>query len=538
MNPRIFLFTILCFASITASMAQTPTPSATPDAFPCPADGSGTAIQTWRDGLIDKMNINGDYGYYNVSGTTENLQKINKCFLKEVPACLVTLKKFLRANSHDTPYDQSNIKTTPQRQIPKELLESGADDFKYVFKSNPEKIAEKNGWPVVKYKSRHSGGFEHSTSSLMMIEVPGDKCNPPVDYDRFINLTLQADDKHDATNVVPTKDFATKEQLNGPKSNSFPSVTTMVTVKRATKDSPSEIYFQMFDRQNGTAVYNPSRPSQGRSCYSCHSSGLRQISPLGFHVRDGEKQLPVKDWKTVEKINMDMTAAAGGKPSDWRSVTDKDGEKVSYLDPESMGPTFGPIKPLNRIVTTKDGVTTETYPTRTKDFILGDGIKPGCATSRTTVNVRDILGRAPGDKNVYTFTSNPPVRWERVATSMSCQDCHNGVYRGRLNEATGRSTIDFKILVDQSMPGFSHMDPLDRGSRHAHSKDDLNPNERIALANCLRAEFAIEQTHTADWLKDTQCKDEPDYVKDQMNRVLNETNPGNKAPSCTVPNAH
>ena len=130
----------------------------------------------------------------------------------------------------------------------------------------------------------------------------------------------------------------------------------------------------------------------------------------------------------------------------------------------------------------------------------------GCQNRRTTVDVTDIFGRDPGRNNIYTFTSSPPVDWQKVSDAMDCQMCHNNERQGVLNSITSLDQIDFKILVDQSMPFGMHKNPLDQGENpSAPVVDQLNPNERIALANCLKAEWELERTKTKDYLKSVSC---------------------------------
>src|SRR5262249_37430368 len=146
------------------------------------------------------------------------------------------------------------------------------------------------------------------------------------------------------------------------------------------------------------------------------------------------------------------------------------------------------------------------FPSRTKDFILGGNGQPGCATSRKVIRVVDIFGRPPGRNNIYTMTDTPTIRWEKVRDAMSCATCHNNKQRGAMNEGTSFSEAQFKILVDQSMPYGWHRNPMDRGSPDKPVEDLLNPDERIALVNCLRAEWEIESEKKADWFKEASCQ--------------------------------
>ena len=89
---------------------------------------------------------------------------------------------------------------------------------------------------------------------------------------------------------------------------------------------------------------------------------------------------------------------------------------------------------------------------------------------------------------------------------MNCASCHNNRSRGALNELTDYAQIDFKILVDQSMPLGAHVNPLENGDAQSEATDELTADERIALANCLEEEFKLEQQELAKWLTATSCQ--------------------------------
>jgi hypothetical protein len=104
------------------------------------------------------------------------------------------------------------------------------------------------------------------------------------------------------------------------------------------------------------------------------------------------------------------------------------------------------------------------------------------------------------------MSEQPSVRWEKVRDSMRCAMCHNNIRRGGLNDDTDYAQIDFKILVDQSMPYGSHINPMDQGSPDMPVIDDLTGDERIALANCLQEEFELEKQELVKWLTQSTCQ--------------------------------
>ncbi|RZA07373.1 MAG: hypothetical protein EOP11_07885 [Proteobacteria bacterium] len=381
-----------------------------------------------------------------------------------------------------------------------------------------EQIAKEKGWPVVRYKSRHSGGFDEGTPSLLMIHVPGAQRTPPVDYDQFINIALPADPedlnadlKSADVKPIPRAAIPTKEQYEKTTGMEMPRTTTMVTVQKGKPGEPSRVFFDKFNRRRGTNIFTAEKSQQVlSSCYSCHPGGLRAISPLGYsvnHDQIGQGQTMADEmWKKIQAMNGAMNSMQRYRSPDYGSILDAKGKARPAVNAEGMGPLYGALKPLNRKVITKpDGTKEITYPTRSKDFIMGDGAgNGGCATSQETWNLRDIFMRAPGRDNSYTVNRTLPTDWQKVKKAMNCASCHNSALHGPLNAQVDFSTIAYKVLVDQSMPLLHHQNPLEHGGGNS-VQDSLNLNERIALVNCLRDEFEIERTKTKEWLTEVSC---------------------------------
>lgn len=432
------------------------------------------------------------------SGSSESVEtSIAQCFAAAVPACLTRIQDY--GTRYDIAEDNVGIDQDPHKQPPAELLAPDAIGLQYVFPADIEAIAAAKGWPAVRYKSRHAGGFDSETPSLLMVYVPGDKVSPPVTYDRWLNFAIPADTgDQELTPVpqapVPTRENYAAELTGGP---GLPHTFTMVTLERRTDSQPGQIFFQKFYRgETGHPNFTPEGNSSVSGCYSCHPNGLRAISPLGYHVRAGETQMPEKEWKTVQVINDAMDSAAGFATVSWRDVvTDATaGTRKPLLRPKSYGPIIGATTPLNSVG-------------RTQDFIMGGNGQTGCYNTRTTVDVTDIFGRPPGANNIYTLTAAPSIRWEKVRDAMNCEKCHNNSGRGAFNNQTNFAQLDFKILVDQSMPFGSHTNPLDDdGAATDPVQDKLTGDERIALANCLQAEFSLEQQAVPKWLTAVSCE--------------------------------
>lgn len=459
----------------------------------CPGDNASPAqLSAWRAEAANAL------GSGSLSSATV-AARLESCFGSEKPACFSRLDAYARRSELAPVTADPGASATPAKQPPRELLAPLGRGATYVVPEDIEAIAATRGWPAVRYKSRHAGGFDPETPSLLMVYVPGDKMDPPVDFDRWLNFALPRDRGADALNPEPQAQVPSAADYAAERSGgaSLPRTFTMVSLKRASSEGPGQVYFQKFYRtQLGSPYFTPESSADLKTCIGCHPNGLRAIAPLGYHVQDeDEPQMSREARETVAEINRAMLEAAAFKRVSWRAV-EAGGTSKQLLKPEAYGPFVGPLVPLNGV-------------SRSREFIMGgrlsDGTESaGCYRARTSVDVRDIFGRAPGASNIYRLSSSPAIRWEKVRDAMKCGACHNNVGRGAINSLTRWDQVDFKILVDRSMPLGYHGDPLAEGS--ASSSDSLSPDERIALANCLKEEFEREEAQLAKWLTQETCR--------------------------------
>lgn len=423
--------------------------------------------------------------------TERNLaDQIRTCFGTEVPACLQKMNDYVTRNDVASPSFDAPVRSSPPKQPPVQLFLNGASNFEYRVAEDIEARAAALGWPSVRYKSRHSGGFDRDTASLLMIYVPGDRVNPPVHYDRWLNFALPEDPVSAAMNPTPSSPLPSSDDYaaEGRGELNLPKVFTMVSMDRRVDNKPAQVYFQRFLRNGrGNATFKPEGNSDPKRCVSCHPNGLRAISPLGYHVRKDENMMDEEAWKTVQLINDAMVKAAGQRTVSWRDapVSSSATQRKALLNPAAFGPIVGPVTPLNG-------------RSRTVDFINQ------CAQRRRSIDIRDIFGRAPGRSNVYRLSSRPQIDAAKVLRFMNCGACHGNASRSPLNTLTDWAQIDFKILVDQSMPLGAHKNPLE--STTGEVQDTLTPDERIALANCLQAEFELEVQEKTRWLTQGSCQ--------------------------------
>jgi hypothetical protein len=448
-----------------------------------PGEPTAEELQKWRQDAALQL----EQGLITERGLAT---QIRTCFGTQIPVCLQKMNDYVTRNDLAPASMDSPVRSSAAKQPPAELFLNGAANFEYKIPEDIEDRAATLGWPAVRYKSRHSGGFDRDTASLLMIYVPGDRVNPPVNYDRWLNFALPEDPVDAAMNPTPASplpsaaDFAAE----GRGEVSLPKVFTMVSLDRRQDNNPAQIYFQRFLRSGrGSPTFKAEGNADPKRCISCHPNGLRAISPLGYHVRKDENVMDEEAWKTVQLINDAMVKAAGQKTVSWRDapVSVSSAQRKSLLNPSAHGPLVGPLAPLNG-------------RSRTVEFVNH------CAQRRRSIDLRDIFGRAPGRGNVYRLSSRPQIDTAKVLRFMSCGACHGNASRAPLNALTDWAQIDFKILVDQSMPLGAHKNPLE--SSTGSVQDSLNADERIALANCLQAEFELEVKEKTRWLTQGTCQ--------------------------------
>lgn len=478
----------------------------------CPTKSADTAeLEGIRDQLI-------------AATRSESLEYFTRCFSESpAPACFAPVRDAAQqALAISTSFD-AKIGDEPKRQPPRELLDDFKEsEFSFTLRADAEAIAQKKGWPTVRYKSRHSGGFDRETPSLLMIRIPGSSLKPPVNYDRYLNIALPADQGDDAMNPTPQAPFPSDDDYKQERElrKVMPRVFTIVSLEKPEAGQKPKVYFQMFKRRGraGDARFSPEPNQNVRECASCHPNGLRAISPLGYHVRAGERQLDPAEWLKVEEMNLAMerdekTGERFGAP-DWRGATVSGSIAQKFLNPAGAGPIYGPFEPLSKETTVNSSGNTVTIrPSRTKNFIVGADGQSGCAYQRTTWNMTDIFNRPPGRGNIYNITREKPVRWQKIRDAMKCSECHDGEARGGFNSLTAFDQVAYKILVDQSMPQQAHKDPMEQVDpvTKAHDptkpvKDELTGDERIALVNCLLAEYQqLERAQGDAFLKRKSC---------------------------------
>jgi hypothetical protein len=466
----------------------------------CAAITSAGGVKNWRDGLAENL--------ANSGGDEAVSANIKSCYPAVVPKCVERINGFALRNDYADSDLDGSVDTLAQKQPPEELRDP-QNPGGYWIPDNIEQIAQQKGWTSVRYRSRHAGGFDPSTPNLMMVYVPGDKVSPPVKFDRWLNFPLPKDyaDSLPLESLDPTPVLGPPRRDAYASLNSFPRTFTMVTQDLAPTAVPeaTRVYFQKFHRGDESPTFLPEAISDVRSaCVSCHPSGLRAISPLGYHVRAGEKSLSKENWDAVELINRKMGEAASNLPPKWGDA-DVGGVTKPFYRPEFQGAIVGATKPANSF-------------SRTREFIMGGTTQgrqfSGCYNSTPTVSVTDIFGRKPGmgQNNIVSLSQSAAqnIDPDKVIRAMNCEGCHTGSSRSErkrwsLNSFT--SQISFKILVDQSMPFGIHTNSFDEHHAVGTSADGLNGDERLALHNCLRAEFEEEQTaeNTLKWLKQESC---------------------------------
>ncbi len=468
----------------------------------CAAIIEAGSITKWRDGLASTLMDSS-----NDNAVTAN---IKSCYPANVPKCVERMNGYALKDDYADSSLDGTIATLAQKQPPEELRDP-QNPSGYWIPDNIEDVAKQKGWTTVRYRSRHAGGFDGDTPNLMMVYVPGDKVTPPVKFDRWLNFPLPRDyaDSAPLESLDPTPTLGPPKREDYALPHNFPGTFTMVSQDLSPSDVPesTRVYFQMFRRKDQSPTFLQGGVVDVRGgCVSCHPNGLRAISPMGYDVRAGEKSLSKDNWDAVELINRKMIEAANNLPPKWGDgVSAEDGVSRPFYRPDFLGPIVGSAKPVNGL-------------TRKKEFIMGGVIEgqqiSGCYNLATSRAVTDIFSRTPGMGPNNRFELSPlaaqNIDPDKVIRAMNCEGCHGGTggaERKRSPIYDVSSQVAFKILVDQSMPQGIHTNRFNLDHTIGESVDGLNADERMALLNCLEAEFKRENTseNILKWLKQESC---------------------------------
>lgn len=402
----------------------------------CPEGISEGQLTQWRETLVSKI-LAGE--------EAPALSAVENCFGSKPPACYEDLVYYVRNKTSpigsDRPYEKSEL-TITYDDLPPEFR---AEDGRVKMPQNIEQLAKERGWKMLTYKTRSTGGFDTPPNLLIVsISTP--------EKEIIIQTQLKSDANPGATmnNPVP-------HPSNGNISVGQGTLTVITADKRTYPPSGQ------MRIMNGSGETGYTWNDDIRSCYGCHASPFRPISPIGYrHTNGDEKKMSPEQEKTTDEINAVLSSyVTWGK----RYFNGREVRLGQPLEAQSWG--WAP----------------ENSPTRKEDFLKS------CAGNETDISYSGFGGYPAKFK-----MKNPPqINYANVAKAMNCVECHNDRNRGRLTERFSTEELQFKIVVDQSMP----------------TNVKLNTDERIALYNCLQAEFSqLRETwrKSGDWMKENSCR--------------------------------
>ena len=474
--------------------------------FPdCPTGGQA-ALEQWRDQAVDQFLSGFDPTKKTFSPAVT--AAINSCFPNQVPKCLERLataslgRPNVDYGSLFPPSQKSppNVFKGPPGSPPGSVqIPPNIEDLIKGTAQPPQGTGEQvdyKKWKVAKYKSRSTGGFDlgdvgpgnKSTESLMLIYVPGDSSTPKLNFDRWINIGLTSDFDADRFKPEPQKSIPdpAKYATDG---DSLPETLTMLTLQKPNPatGAKARILFQNFNRPDSAQPYytgSPTTPNHNgqnvQQCTFCHSNGMRAISPLGYFppgtqaptLNDGNKwmapdgtasgtpvpQLPSTTQAVISDMNNIMSSYG---PVDWGTNKDSDGKTRTFYDAYAAGASLGPMNPA-----------------RPRD----DEFLNRCMNLRPSFTYSSIRGvETKIERNGALPDKN------RVKAAMNCAMCH-GTMRSPIGRALSRTEVEFKILVDRSMP-------LGSGA-------SLTDADRLALVSCLYEE---QDDNDKAWYKSQSC---------------------------------
>lgn len=440
-------------AQTPATMSPVYTTPTTPAAplVECPEVKTADNLDKFRTEVIQKV-TSGDY--------TTASSSLNACFKEEKPNCLKDVSEYIerrRGRNYDSydPIPAEGLTIKSEKDLPKEFQVTGPNgqtlEGQVKIPPNVLKLAKEKGWKAVSYKTRSTGGFDFGPN-LTIIAIPG------ADKDVYLQISPKAQsDYHNRVN-----DPYPEAGLDMSKGQ---ETLTIITVDK-TKNPPVG-QLRKLGPAGTDGAYSWNNRTHVEGCTECHASPLRSISPRGYHTTNGdEKRMKPEDEKTVSEINEMMTVPG----LSWGKLKTSDGREV----PRGVDGSQHPL-----------GWAPPNSSTRKPEFLQQ------CATRNRSFSYRSITGDY---KYETRMSDTPKIDYEKVATWMSCSQCHSNTVRGALHPGFSNQEIAFKLLVDRSMPPGA----------------DLNNDERMAILNCLyeeRSQVRREWSQAGEWLKKEECAD-------------------------------
>ena len=436
---------------LIASLAVTQTLLAANE-LNCPPSGTAANMTAYRDSVVESI-LSGDYAKANSS--------LQRCVNGLQVSCLSDAEYYLNLKRNPS-MGRSAPETDPPGSRPVEgFTIKSVNDLPVPFRAengqikipdNLAQVSQRNGWKTVSYKTRSTGGFD-TAPNLTLIAVPGQ------DKDIFLQISPPPADHVDYYNPEP--------QIRGGNIAQAQDVLTVITLDK-TKNPPVG-QLRLLEKDINTGNFKWSDRLHSRSCTGCHTSPLRTISPVGYLTTNGsEQRMNPRTEETITEINEMMTGQAS-----WGAYETSSGQVMRRGPPIESQPY---------------GWAPQRSPTRTEEYLKS------CSTQQTNFEF-SAFGQ-------YTYsssmTSNPPINYGKLQNAMNCAYCHNGNVRGKLHADFSFNEMVFKVLVDKSMP----------------PGEDLNQNERMALLNCMRAEFRAvsgKWRESGEWMKSAACTDQVNY---------------------------
>ncbi len=420
--------------------------------IPCPVNSSGPNLTKWQNVAAEKA---GEGNYLLVR------ESIAACFPK-VPKCLEAVDSYAeeKLTGKAPSGEPSPLMLKSETDLPPEFLVRDANNkiIPGQVQIPPDifELAKTKNWKVLDYKTRSTGGFDGSPN-LVLVVVPN---YPKSNQDIYLQISPAADANHPDNGADPKPD---------PRSTKGLTFLTVITADKTLNPPVGQLRLLMGEN----AIYNWSNDLQAQDCARCHTVPLRAISPRGYDFVNWEKPMAAEDQLLTKEINtmMHIQNFSWGRDSEGKALG-----AASHLQPYGWAP--------------------KESPTRAKEYVSK------CFDERLLTSNLPIEGeKVPvhtylgfGDYTVKTVKSNEAALtdWVKIKNSMNCYGCHDGKTRGVLHDDFSFDEIEFKVLIDRSMP----------------PNIELSTDERLALIQCLRKEHndnALPWQKSGQWMKKVSC---------------------------------
>lgn len=406
---------------------------------PANAEDCETAIKNGHFGKFVARGIQSVSDPEDIFSAAEQMKTyLQSCTRENPPYCIQQFDQRVKYFASTQAVSDQDLPNNGMMYLPKEILEN-EDPNGHRIRRDLELYVKSRGWKSVRYRSRHTGGFIVSNPWVMVVHIPGEELDPPQEFDHFVQVQL------DKSKQITEQSYPSSSDL-------IPSNDTVAAISlRKVSDLPKNHvpYFHLHNEGYGFARARI-QGAETSSCVSCHNSGTRVISPMGYghHFEDEPRPLVGTELEQLIQFNQKLMK--------YGSIDLRGRFRRTIAVASEYGRAPG-----------KENMEFYTDPDE------------GCASPRYLERQKFTwtpIWSSRGPTRTFRYSGQPVNPHNVMEGTTVCTACHDSSTRGRLTNDL--NDIVFKVLGDRMMPGVI----------------ELTEDERFAVVACLDKAKNMRQT--------------------------------------------